>query len=62
MAEIINLRRARKRAKRDEDDKRAAENRLAHGRPKAERDLQEARHELTERRLDAHRIETGDER
>ena len=62
MAEIVNLRRVRKRAKRDEDNKRAAENRLAHGRPRAERLLQDARHEQAQRRLEAHRIEGGDER
>jgi hypothetical protein len=35
MAEVINLRTVRKRAKREEDAKRAAENRVTHGRPSA---------------------------
>jgi hypothetical protein len=62
MAEIVNLRRVRKRAKRDEDNKRAEENRIAHGRPRAERLLQDARREQAQRRLEAHRMEGGDER
>ena len=60
MAEVINLRTARKRAKRERDAKRAVENRLAFGRPKAERRLEDARAEKLQRDLDAHRIEPGD--
>jgi len=60
MAEVINLRTARKRAKREQDAKRAEENRLAYGQPKAERRLEEARREKLQRHLDAHRIEPGD--
>lgn len=60
MAEVINLRTARKRAKRKQDAKRGQENRLAYGRPKAERRLEEARAEKLQRDLDAHRIEPGD--
>lgn len=37
MAEIVNLRRARKARERDERDRKAAENRVAYGRTKAER-------------------------
>jgi hypothetical protein len=62
MAEVINLRTVRKRAKREEDAKRAAENRVTHGRPKAERQLEQARAEKRRRDLDAHRIEPGDGR
>jgi hypothetical protein len=54
MAEIINLRQARKRKARTEKDARAAENRIAFGRPKAERQLAEAEKDLGRRRLDAH--------
>jgi len=43
MAEVVNLRTARKRAERQHSEKRAAENRLSHGRPKFERDLDAAR-------------------
>jgi hypothetical protein len=59
MAEVINLRAVRKRAKREADAKRADENRLAYGRPKAEHRLEKARAEKLHRDLDAHRIEPG---
>jgi hypothetical protein len=62
MGEIVNLRRARKDAKRRENAVRAVENRLAHGRSKAKRTLEEARAEKTRRELDAHRLETEDGR
>jgi hypothetical protein len=62
MGEIVNLRRARKAAKRKEDAVRAAENRIAHGRSKAERSLEGAQAEKARRALDAHRIETEDGR
>ena len=62
MAEVVNLRAARKRAKRKADDAQAETNRLAHGRPKAERKLDTARQEQAVRHLDRHRIETGDGR
>jgi Domain of unknown function (DUF4169) len=62
MGEIVNLRRARKDAKRREDAVRAAENRLTHGRSKAKRALEEARAEKARRELDAHRLETEDGR
>lgn len=62
MGEIVNLRRARKAAKRREDAVRAAENRIAHGRSKATRAAEEARAEKARRELDAHRIDTEDGR
>ena len=46
MGEIVNLRRARKDAKRREEAVRAAENRLAHGRSKAKRALFDIAREL----------------
>ena len=55
MAEIINLRRARKRKERAEKEAQAAENRIAFGRTKAERALSEARKDLATRRLEAHK-------
>ena len=39
MAELVNLRIARKRAKQRQDDQRADTNRLAHGQPKHRRKL-----------------------
>ena len=62
MGEIVNLRRARKAMTRRQDAARAAENRLARGRSKAERTLEEARADKARRELDSHRIETEDGR
>ncbi len=55
MADVINLRRARKRADSELAERRAAENRALHGRSKHERMLLQARSEKSERDLDAHR-------
>ncbi|KQU51880.1 hypothetical protein ASG72_10315 [Bosea sp. Leaf344] len=61
MAEIINLRRARKQRKRDEQDRQAAQNRVSFGRSKPERALAEAEQTLASRRLEGHRREPGDD-
>ncbi len=61
MGDVVNLRRARKNAKRQAAERVAAANRLLHGRSKAERDLEAARDAKVGRDLDRHRIETGDE-
>ena len=60
MGEVVGLRSIRKRAARRAKEVRAAENRLAFGRPKAERKLAEARADKARRELDACRIETGE--
>lgn len=60
MAELINLRVARKRAKRRAADLDAAANRLAHGQGKSQRALDEARAEKAKRDLDRHRIDDGE--
>jgi Domain of unknown function (DUF4169) len=60
MGEIVNLRSARKRAKRQSDEQKAASNRLAHGRSKAERALEQSRSDKARQNLAQHRIETGD--
>ncbi|KQZ19081.1 hypothetical protein ASD50_06095 [Mesorhizobium sp. Root552] len=61
MAEIVNLRQARKHKARSEKERIAAENRAIHGRSKAERE----REGLLERKattfLDAHRRSPGHE-
>lgn len=57
MAEIVNLRRARKAKARTEKDKTAEANRVAHGTPKALRKLSEARKDKAEQRLAGHRLE-----
>lgn len=60
MAELVNLRTARKRAKRQQDEREAQANRLAHGQPK--RLLDAARRAKAIQDLDRHRIEEGDGR
>ena len=62
MGDVVNLRKARKDAKRQRDEQRAATNRLLHGRSKAERKLGTAHDAKIRRDLDQHRVETGDER
>jgi DNA-binding helix-hairpin-helix protein with protein kinase domain len=62
MAEIVNLRIARKRATRSNAERNAAEQRLAHGASNSERDQTAADQDKARRTLDQHRIETGDRR
>lgn len=61
MAEIINLRRARKQRKRSEADRQAEQNRISFGRSKAERGLADAEKALASRRLEGHRLNAGDD-
>jgi hypothetical protein len=61
MGDVVNLRRARKRAERQLAERTASANRLRYGR-KAQRDLEAKRDVKARRDLDRHRIETGDER
>jgi hypothetical protein len=56
MAELVNLRTARKRAKRRQGDQRAQANRLAHGQPKHLRELESAQQAKASHDLDRHRI------
>lgn len=60
MAELVNLRTARKRAKQRQEDLRAEVNRLAHGQPKRQRKLAAAQQAKAGRDLDQHRIDKGD--
>ncbi len=60
MADIVNLRTARKQAKRQQGERSAQANRIAHGQPKHLRDLEDAQKEKTNRDLDGHRIEKGE--
>ncbi len=62
MAEVVNLRIARKRAARGKAERLAAENRHANGVTKSERTLSEAKDKQLRDVLDQHRIETGDHR
>ncbi len=60
MAELVNLRQARKRAERKKRERTAEHNRLAHGEPKHLRERRDAEANKAARDLDAHRI-GGDE-
>jgi len=60
MADVVNLRTARKQAKRQDSEQRAQVNRLAHGQPTYLRTLDDAKQDKASRDLDRHRIETGD--
>lgn len=62
MAELVNLRMARKRAKRRQKGALADAGRLAHGEPKRLRTLAAARHAKSERDHERHKMETGDDR
>jgi hypothetical protein len=60
MGPVVNLRTERKRAKRRHAEQEAAAQRLAHGKSKAERNLERSRRDKAESTLDQHRVETGD--
>lgn len=62
MAEVVNLRTARKRALRRKAESQAAEQRLTHGAAKWQRRQTEADEEKLRQKLDQHRIEPGDRR
>ena len=61
MADLVNLRIARKQAKRRQAEQEAAQRRLAHGRGKAEKALRRSQTEKAERDLDRHRVESRDD-
>jgi Domain of unknown function (DUF4169) len=54
-ADIVNLNRARKAKKRDDAERQADANRAKFGRPKAEREREDAAREIEQKRLDAHK-------
>ncbi|MEM6616397.1 MAG: DUF4169 family protein [Pseudomonadota bacterium] len=60
MAEIVNLRQARKAKKRDEKDKRAKENRTKFGRTKASKKLDRALIEKAQRDQNAGKIDRSE--
>jgi hypothetical protein len=60
MSDLVNLRTARKQAKRRAAEQTAAANRLLRGRSKAQQKLQQSRSDQARKTLDQHRIETGD--
>ena len=60
MAEIVNLRRARKLKERERQQGEAPQNRAVFGRSKAEKRLVESERTLAEASLDAHRLAKPD--
>jgi Domain of unknown function (DUF4169) len=60
MSDLVNLRIARKRAEKRQDELRADANRLVHGQPKHRRKLEAAQQSKASRDLDLHRIDKGD--
>jgi len=61
MAELVNLRAARKRRARTEKAQTAAENRARHGRTAGEKARDADAEERARRQLDGHRVEEGEE-
>ena len=59
MAEIVNLRRARKAREKAEKEKTAEANRVLHGTPKHLRKLSDAQKDKAEQRLAGHKLENG---
>jgi Domain of unknown function (DUF4169) len=62
MAEIVNLRLARKHVARLEADRKAAERRTTHGLSKSQRNRLIADRGKLEKSVDQHRLEPGDRR
>jgi len=62
MADVVNLRTARKQVKRQQQDLVAEANRLSHGQPKRAKALETARRAKAERDLEQHQMEKGDGR
>lgn len=61
MADIINLKRARKKRDKLEKDKTAEANRVLHGTPKAVRNLAEARKNKADQALSGHELAKPDD-
>jgi hypothetical protein len=60
MTAVVNLRLARKRRKRAESERAAAENRAIHGRPKAEKERRRLDKERSAAFIDGHRREPNE--
>jgi len=60
MGDIVNLKRFRKRAEREQSEKQADANRTRFGRTKSERDLEQRRSQRAGELLDQHRIDGED--
>lgn len=62
MADVVNLNRFRKARARADDKKQAAENRVAFGRTRAEKQQAEATRKMEQRALDGARLDPADDR
>ena len=60
MGEVVNLKRFRKRAEREQSSKQAEANRTRFGKSKSERDLEKRRAKRASDLLDQHRIDGED--
>jgi len=60
MGQVVNLRLRRKHAKRQQAVENAAENRLKHGRSKAERAAGAIQSAKARRQIEGHRLDAGD--
>jgi hypothetical protein len=61
MAEIVNLKRARKTRDKVEKAKTAESNRILHGTPKHLRNLTQARKDKADQALSGHKLEKGED-
>lgn len=57
MAEIFSLSKARKAKERAGKEAQAAENRVKFGRTKAEKQLEQAKAQLADKKIDAHKLD-----
>lgn len=60
MAEIVNLRQARKNKQREEKEKLASANRHKHGQTKSVKKLHEAQEKLSQKKLDQQKLNKED--
>jgi hypothetical protein len=60
MGPVVNLRSARKQAKRRQAEQDASQNRLVHGQPKSAKALARAQREQAQKAIEQHRIERKD--
>ena len=60
LAEVVNLNRFRKQAKRDEASRKAEANRARYGRTREQRDEELARSERETAFMDGHQLDRGD--
>ena len=60
-AEIVNLRRFRKRPTRDEREREAERNRRLHGRTGADKKREAAERQRSERHIDGHRLQPDED-